>query len=97
MTFESREPPIPRRFSALLSCLRAVIRGELSILRRSGEDLPHFVPRVAGHTRHHIGHCRIPDISGPVALIANLIASEGGDVPLVRSRISRARDLRAFP
>ena len=50
MAFESREPPVLRRFSALLGCLLAVIGGQLSVARRGSDDLPHFVSRIAGHT-----------------------------------------------
>ena len=85
-----------RRFSALLGGLRAIIRGELSIRRCFSDDLPHLVPRVAGSTRHQIDHFRVPRISGPVTLIGHLIASEGGDIPIVSGRIARARDVRSL-
>jgi hypothetical protein len=85
-----------RRCSALLGCLPAVIPGELSIPRHFSDDLPHRVPRVAGYTRHQIDHFRVPRIGGAVALIGHLIASEGGDIPIVSGRIARRRDLRAL-
>jgi hypothetical protein len=90
--FKSREPSILRRFSALLCCLRAVIRGELSIPCRLRDDLLEHLPRIAGNTRYQSGHCRIPLISGPVTLIGHLIASEGGNIPIVCRRIPRRRD-----
>ena len=96
MAFECREPAILRCFGALLGGLRAVFGGELSIPRRFGHDLPHPLPRVADHFRHQLDRHQIPCISRPVALIGHLIASEGGDIPIVGRRIARGRDLRAF-
>ena len=96
MAFECRRSPVLSCFSAVLGSLRAVIRSELSILRRPSDDLPHLVPGVAAHTRQQIGHCRIPRISGPVTLIGDLITSEGGNIPIVRGRIPGACGVRAL-
>jgi hypothetical protein len=93
--FESREPPILRRFSALLGCPHAVIRSELPIPRRVSDHLPHLVAKIAGRTRHQF-YGRIAGIGGPVSLSGYLIASKGGDIPIVRRCIARARDLRAL-